>query len=58
MLEIILYSLWIAYTVVSLSVVTLLVSLYLWGRYERRKNHKKHMELMGAVDNGCPDDPW
>jgi hypothetical protein len=58
MLEFLFYSLWIGYTVVSFSFVSLLVSFYFWARYERRKARKKLLEFMGAVDNGCPDDPW
>jgi VIT1/CCC1 family predicted Fe2+/Mn2+ transporter len=56
MLGILLYSLWILYTVGSLAVFSLFVSLWLLGRYERRKARKKHLEMMKAVDNDYWED--
>ena len=59
MLEFLFYSLWIGYTVVSFSFVSLLVSFYFWARYERRKARKKHLEMMKAVDNDYwEDESW
>ena len=57
MLISILYSLWIAYTVGSLSVILFLFSLGLLAKWEKKKNNERIKKLL-SKDNEYEDEGW
>ena len=57
MLILILYSLWIAYTVGSLSVILFLFSLGLLAKWEKKKNNERIKKLL-SKDNEYEDEGW
>jgi hypothetical protein len=57
MLILILYSLWIAYTVGSLSVILFLFSLGLLAKWEKKKNAERIKKLL-SKDNEYEDEGW
>lgn len=52
-----LYSLWIAYTVGSLSCILLLFSLYLLAKWEKKK-HDKWIKSLLSDNDRTEDEGW
>jgi hypothetical protein len=57
MLILILYSLWIAYTVGSLSIILIVFSLGLLAKWEKKKNNERIKKLL-SKDNEYEDEGW
>jgi uncharacterized membrane protein YjgN (DUF898 family) len=53
-----LYGLWIAYTVGSLSIILLLLSLGLYTKWENKKRRKELYEMMKAKQPDYPPEDW
>ena len=53
----ILYGIWIAYTVGSLSVILFLFSLGLLAKWEKKKNNERIKKLL-SKDNEYEDEGW
>lgn len=53
-----LYGLWIAYTVGSLSIILLILSLGLYTKWENKKRMKKFYEMMKAKQPDYPSEDW
>jgi uncharacterized protein YggT (Ycf19 family) len=53
----ILYSLWIAYTVGSLSLILFMFSLYVLSTWEKKKNNERIRKLL-SKDSEYVDEGW
>lgn len=53
-----LYGLWIAYTVGSLSIILLILSLGLYTKWEKKKKMKAFYEMMKVKQPDYPHEDW